>query len=274
MISWTAAGRSHVGRERERNEDAFRVDAGRGVFVVADGMGGHAAGDVASRLATRVLGEALAGAVEGGGDPEEALASGLLSAQGAIRRKISQAPSLREMGTTVTACVLRPSGGFWIGQLGDSRAYLWRSGRLELITHDHTWVQREIDRGRLRAEQAESHPQSSLLLRVLSADLPAEPDLLSGELYPGDVLLLASDGLTRMIPDQEIERTLAGSGSLEEHASKLIDAANAAGGRDNVTVILVKIREGNSGPDALPVGAEEASVSPAPAWGRSGAAPP
>jgi protein phosphatase len=145
------------------------------------------------------------------------------------------------MGTTLTVCLLDPSGLARVGHIGDSRLYRLRDGDLEQITHDHTWVQREVDAGRLSADAARTHPLSHIVTRVLSEDIEPEMDLLAASLAPGDLLLLATDGLYNMVSDAAIAETLARDLPLPELTNSLIDAANAAGGVDNVTVVLIRI---------------------------------
>ncbi|HET7322496.1 MAG TPA: protein phosphatase 2C domain-containing protein [Longimicrobiaceae bacterium] len=243
-IGWEAAGASDVGRVRSGNEDAFRMDVDRGVFLVADGMGGHAAGEVASRLAADTAAERLAAAVDDGvrgAALDGALRRGFLAAYDALLHCCAGDPATRGMGTTLTACVLEPSGTLRAGHIGDSRLYRLRAGRLKPLTHDHTWVQREVDAGRLSPAAAEDHPHSHILSRVLSEDISPEPDLLATPILPGDRLLLCSDGLYNMLPEPEIAAILAGPAPLPALAASLVDAANAAGGVDNVTVVIIVI---------------------------------
>jgi PPM family protein phosphatase len=244
-IRWEAAGATDVGRVRRGNEDAFLVDAARGVFVVADGMGGHAAGEVASALSVETVGRLLVEAVEGRAGPEpplpDVLGSAFQATWEAIRQCCRDDISKSGMGTTLTAAVIHPGGTCWIGHIGDSRAYRFRDGRLEQLTRDHTWVQREVDAGRLAAEAAERHPLSHILSRVLSADLPPEPDVMSLDLQPGDLLLLSSDGMHGLVSDPEIQAVAARGLPLPALLDALIDEANRRGGRDNITAVAARI---------------------------------
>ena len=248
-LAWEAAGGSDVGRVRRNNEDAFRLDAQRGVFLVADGMGGHAAGEVASALAADTALELLsaAAAAPGADALPAALGDAFHLAHRRIRDCCAAEPRNRGMGTTLTALVLRPDLSCHVGHIGDSRLYRLRGGRLEQLTRDHTWVQREVDAGRLAPAAARSHHLSHILTRVLSDDLDPEPDLLSGSCAPGDLLLLASDGLYNLLPDPAIARLLGEEGPLPDRVQALLDAANAAGGVDNVTVVLVRIVAASAG---------------------------
>jgi protein phosphatase len=243
-IAWEAVGASAVGRRRRGNEDSYRVDAPRGIFRVADGMGGHAAGEVASDLAASTVSETLAEAVDAGAGGDALLAimrESFHAAHEAIVHCCSDDASTRGMGTTLTVAVVDPAGVLHAGHIGDSRLYLLRGGALEQLTADHTWVQREADAGRLAPEAAHDHPLSHILTRVLSEDVDPEPDLLSVPLAPGDVLLLCSDGLYNMLSDQAIARLLSSDSSLPAVAETLVGAANRAGGVDNVTVIAVRV---------------------------------
>jgi PPM family protein phosphatase len=242
-IRWEAAGATDVGRVRRGNEDAFLVDAERGVFLVADGMGGHAAGEVASALAVETVGRMLLDApADGTGAPlSETMGAAFHAAWTEITRCCRDDPRKSGMGTTLTAAVIDPAGGGWIGHIGDSRAYRVRDGRLEQVTRDHTWVQREVDAGRVAAADAERHPLAHVLTRVLSADLPPDPDLLQVDLHPGDLLLLTSDGMHGLVSAAEIQEIVTGGAPLPALLAALIERANRMGGRDNITAVAVRI---------------------------------
>ena len=241
-IRWEAAGGTDVGRVRRGNEDNLLIDAERGLFLIADGMGGHAAGEVASALAVETVTRTLA--IESGKGKAElgnALRAALRAAQSRIVKESQNNPRTAGMGTTLTACVLLPEGEYQLGHIGDSRAYRLRQGHLEQLTPDHTWVQQEIDAGRLPPEGARTHPFAHVLTRVLSADAFQEPDLLSGTARPGDLFLLATDGLTGMLEDAEIRDILSEDRPLSELVGRLIERANAQGGVDNITAILLRV---------------------------------
>jgi PPM family protein phosphatase len=243
-ISWRAAGGTDVGRVRERNEDAFRADPELGILLVADGMGGHAAGEVASTVAADAAMAVLRGGVDESG-PEghrAAMGDAFLEAHRQIAARSAESPETRGMGTTLTAVVLQRTGAMQVGHIGDSRLYRLREGALAQVTRDHTWVQAEIDAGRLDAGALRTHPLSHILTRVLAADEASPPDLVEDLLVPGDVLLLCSDGLHNMVDDVAI----AGFLSVPEDppqsiVEKLIHAANEAGGVDNVTAVVVRV---------------------------------
>jgi PPM family protein phosphatase len=243
-IAWRAVGSTNAGRRRRGNEDAYHTDTARGIFLVADGMGGHAAGEIASELVSTTVAATLARARDEGAS-DDALLAVLQEASRTAHRSIVQCcegdPDCRGMGTTLTACIVDESGRCWIGHIGDSRLYRLREGTLEQITRDHTWVQREIDAGRLTADAARKHPLSHIITRVLSEDSDPRIDLLSETVTAGDTLLLATDGLYNMVDDRAISAILSESRPLAETTSRLIRAANRAGGVDNITVVLVEI---------------------------------
>ncbi|KPK79816.1 MAG: hypothetical protein AMS25_11335 [Gemmatimonas sp. SM23_52] len=244
-MKWQYAGRSDVGKVRQGNEDALFADEARGVFIVADGMGGHVAGEVASQIVTEMVGPGISRAVEEGisGEALQERALELIEdANRAIMERADNEPEKRGMGTTVTLLALMPDSRYLFQQVGDSRGYLLRDGALTQVTRDHTVVQQQVDRGALAPEQARDHPLSHILTRALGTEFDVETDTYSDEVKRGDVFLLCSDGLSGMLPDEEIKRILLSStGDVQEIADGLVDAANEAGGLDNITVLVVKI---------------------------------
>jgi serine/threonine protein phosphatase PrpC len=249
-LRWRAAGATDVGRVRPRNEDALMVDEARGIFLVADGMGGHAAGEIASGLAAEVVGGALADGMDRALDADDladAMVDAIRAADRAILAHSAADRSTEGMGTTVTACVLCPDGSYRLGHVGDSRAYLMRGGRLAQVTRDHTWVQREVDAGRLTPAGARRHHLSHILTRALGVEPAEPPDLMAGALLPGDLLLLATDGLTGFVTDRRLAAILAEPAPLEERVARMIRAANRRGGRDNITAVLVEIEGADDG---------------------------
>lgn len=243
-LAWRAAGGTHVGRMRRGNEDTCVVDSERGLFLVADGMGGHAAGEIASALAAEAVGGALRDGIDRGLQADElaqVMVESFRAADRAIAEHVAAHPATHGMGTTATACVLCTDGTYRIGHVGDSRAYLLRDEALAQVTKDHTWVQREVDEGRLTPAGARRHRLSHILTRALGSDPLDAPDLLGGELRPGDLLMLCSDGLTGMLSDRQLGRILSIPSTPEEHVDRLIRAANARGGRDNITAVVVEI---------------------------------
>lgn len=243
-LRWQAVGGTHVGRVRKGNEDAFLVDEARGVFLVADGMGGHVAGEIASDIAKRSVGGTLLEGVDRGlaaDDLAHSMVDSFRVADLAIAEHVSANPETEGMGTTVTAIVVCTDGTYRMGHIGDSRAYLLRDGALAQISKDHTWVQREVDEGRLTPSAARKHPYSHILTRALGADPSDAPDLQAGQLQAGDLLLLCSDGLTGMVTDAHLERILRTPATNEERIAEMIALANKRGGRDNITAVIVEM---------------------------------
>ena len=213
----------------------------RGIFVVADGMGGHAAGEVASEMAVRFITREL-GSLTGLSDDQvaERMRLAIRAANSAIFQRTLVEHDKRGMGTTVTALVLHNSR-FLVGQVGDSRAYLLRDGTLAQITKDHSYVQEQVDAGYLTPEQARAHPYSNVITRCVGANNDVMPDVYAGAVRPGDLFLLASDGLTGMLEDYQLAEILRAVQPPQALVDQLIAEANRHGGLDNITAILVRI---------------------------------
>jgi protein phosphatase len=251
IVKLEVAASSHIGLIRSQNEDSLLVRPEKRLFAVADGMGGHVAGEIASALAVEALDDALSTASTTADSPQalaDRLLAGMRSANERILERGRTEPETRGMGTTLTAIAF-PRGGTScaLAHVGDSRAYRLRDGQLDLLTRDHTWVQDQVDAGRLDPEQARGHPYANVLSRVLG--LPAL-DLVEAaiiEVKPHDLLLLCSDGLTAMLEEENILAILHAQPDLQVAAAQLIDAANEHGGVDNVTVVLVRA-DGAAGP--------------------------
>ncbi len=260
------AERSDTGRVRSTNEDSYLVRSP--LFVVADGMGGASAGEVASRLAV----EAFAAGLPSGAETEDRLESVVRSANALIHSEAQADPSRRGMGTTVTA-VLVGDGSAAVAHVGDSRAYLIRDGSIEQLTRDHTLVDELVRQGRLTAEEAAAHPQRSIITRALGPEPEVEVDTSTHELLAGDLLLLCSDGLTGMVDEPSLLHTVTAAKTLTAACRSLVKQANEAGGRDNITVVLVRVGESSSGREATKAGASKggaggAAGSPARGKGR------
>ena len=223
------------GRRRRRNEDAYVVRPP--LFAVADGMGGARAGEIASRLAAEALRE---GAAPGNGG-EEQVGALIQAANQRIFERSSADETASGMGTTITVALVE-DGIVRIGHVGDSRAYLIRGAKLEQLTEDHSLVAELLRSGKLSPEEAETHPQRSVITRALGTDPDVDADTFSVEAHEGDVFLLCSDGLTTMVDDEEILRTIeASSDDLERAARELVALANRGGGEDNITVVFFTI---------------------------------
>ncbi len=254
------AHRTDTGRQRNANEDAYFA---RGpLFAVADGMGGAQAGEVASRLAA----ESFEPVKRGEESPEAYLRAIARTANARIHR-LAQADSSRSgMGTTLTAALVEDDEVSF-AHVGDSRAYVFRDGELKLLTSDHSLVEELRRQGRLTDEQAEDHPQRSIITRALGPEREVEVDTMTYRARPGDVYLLCSDGLTTMVREERIAATVASSESLDDAVSSLVREANEAGGRDNITVVAFRVEEAEREADTKEVptligpAAEEAGLT-------------
>ena len=240
-----ATGATDVGLVREGNEDKYLHDDRLGIFAVADGMGGHEAGEVASAVAI----EALRAAVASGALITEAV----IQANTAVMEKADANPGMRGMGTTLTAAI-EVEGGLRIGHVGDSRAYVLRAGILARVTDDHSLVEELVRAGQITLEQAAVHPQRSVITRALGIDRSVEVDDISLELTDGDRVLICSDGLSGMVRETEISAIMRRETDTEATARALIDAANGGGGEDNITVVVIDVigEEGDPEPSPLP----------------------
>jgi PPM family protein phosphatase len=246
---------SDVGRKRKGNEDSLFVNPEQHLFVVADGMGGHAAGEIASKVAVDSINEFVCLT---GGDEEITWPFGLdenISYDGnrlktAIRyanRKVLEATKEKSeyegMATTVAAVLVDGDSGN-IGHVGDSRVYLMRDGEITQLTSDHSWVNEQIQSGVISPDQARTHPLRNVVTRALGGKPDLQVDMQLHKIKSGDVLLLCSDGLTTMITDEEISRLVGDAGrDVDKAAQSLVTSANAKGGEDNITVLLLRFDE-------------------------------
>lgn len=246
-----AAGLSDVGRVRTRNEDALALEPDQGLAVVADGMGGHPAGHIASRIAADTAVERLSDLLGTDGEWDDARGERMLEAVHAandrILREAEAHPEQRGMGTTLTALFVDPRAGrFLVGHVGDSRAYVYRDGALEQITRDHTWVQERVEAGDLPPEVARTHPMGHMLTQALGTQPDVDVQVAEGDAPPGSLFLVCSDGLVGMLDDHEVEAILrdeepADAEALERTAERLVADANEEGGTDNITVALLRV---------------------------------
>ncbi len=234
------AGFTDPGRKRRRNEDSFVMEPP--LFAVADGMGGAQAGEVASRLAAAAFRE-FHSADEL--DPEARLAAIIQEANRRIYERASEDAQVSGMGTTITAALVA-ADGLAIGHVGDSRAYRLRGGKFEQLTDDHSLVADLVRSGRITPEEADTHPQRSVITRALGTDREVDVDTFAVEAESEDLFLLCSDGLTTMVDDEEIRDLVTRAGDLDQAAKGLVKAANKAGGEDNITVVLFRLAEGES----------------------------
>jgi protein phosphatase len=234
---------SDQGRIRTSNEDSFVVNGRNKLFLVADGMGGHAAGEVASHIASSTLQELLTtGSSQG--DAAEALRFAAQAANARIYETQHQNPEYLGMGSTLTALMLR-GGKYYIAHVGDSRAYLLRDATLDQLTRDHSVVWHLFESGVLRKEDLSKHPQKNLIIRSIGPHPQVDIDIEAGEARERDVFLLCSDGLTDMLTDEAIHKILSdASKAPQELAETLVSAANDGGGPDNITVVVVRLEPG------------------------------
>ena len=235
--------RSDVGMIRSGNEDNFFAEADdrRGVFVVADGMGGHAAGEVASEMAVQIVSRHLLSLTSVLDQASaEKLAKAMRDANRAIYDRMLAEVDKQGMGTTASVLVLSDNQ-FLIGQIGDSRIYLLRDGALTQLTKDHSYVQEQVDAGLLTPEQARYHPYSNVITRCVGASESVDADIYEGEMKPGDVFLLASDGLTGMVDDRRLQAMLLARSGPGRIVDALIAEANGRGGLDNITAIVIQV---------------------------------
>jgi PPM family protein phosphatase len=254
------AGLTDVGRSRTNNEDAFAVTSAAGLAVLADGMGGYNAGEVASQMLTGFLRDELGRWLqEADGAPtsavQQAMAICLDNANRAIFESAQDNPRYSGMGTTLVVAVFRPEG-VWVGHVGDSRAYRLRAGRLEKITRDHSLLQEQLDAGLITPEQAQYALHKNLVTRAVGVEPQVELEAHLHLVQDGDLLLLCSDGLSDMVTDDELQTLCQAPVELDALCQSLVTAANERGGRDNITAVLARVG-----------GRGDGGSSPKPWWG-------
>lgn len=234
-------GSSDPGLIRSNNQDAYYIDPEGRFFIVADGMGGHAGGEEASRIATMEIQKYLLSNWESSKSSEDLLKSALWEANQAILLDQQNHSERRDMGTTVVVVIFLPGESPYIAHVGDSRLYRWRNQLLELITEDHTWVARALKVGDITIEEARNHPFRHVLSRCLGRDDLNEVDVQALDVKSGDRLLLCSDGLTEELSDEKIAYYLQENTEIEKTAQCLIQGAKDQGGHDNITVVIVQL---------------------------------
>jgi len=222
-----------VGKKRNLNEDGYIADGD--IFAVADGMGGHRAGEIASTMALDILRSNLAKRTK---EPLELrIVEAIKDANKKVHDKAVRDLDIRGMGTTLTVAIPQ-DGKLYAGHVGDSRLYLLRDGRLTQLTHDHSLVAQMVKSGHLKPEEAEVHPQRSIITRAIGSELNIEVDMIVENIKPKDRFLLCTDGLNAMLSDDEIAGILRDKDRLEDACRELVDWANDRGGKDNITVVL------------------------------------
>lgn len=237
MKAW---GITDKGIKRANNQDFIYV--GHNVFIVADGMGGHSAGEVASRLAVKKITENLEKKLKNVHEDDQVLQlikEAIIYGNRKLREYAKIHTACADMGTTIAACVILLSKAF-IANIGDSRTYLIRGGNIHQVTKDHSLVSEMLDRGQISAEEARFHPQKNVITRALGTDETVEIDFYMIDLMQDDILLLCSDGLTSVLEDQEILRILTFSTHYEEALSQLVNKVNELGGPDNISIIIIQ----------------------------------
>lgn len=253
MLPISSAVASHPGLRREENEDSYCVRPDLGLYLVADGMGGHAAGEVASRIVVEVVEAFIADTRTADANRtwpfplERALSFEANRIKAALRlanRRIASSmetnESLRGMATTAAA-VLFSEERTVVAHVGDSRVYRFRAGELEQVTHDHSWVSEQVRAGVMTEADARQHPWRNVVTRALAGGDDPDVELSEVSLLPRDRVLVCSDGLSSVVTKQAIEAVLSAPGSLESVCQALIEAANAGGGPDNITVVLLEV---------------------------------
>lgn len=239
MLNLQAAGRTDVGQVRTTNEDAFGYCVEDGVFALCDGMGGAAAGEVASRIAVDTLIDRLC-AARSHENRHKVLEGAIADANQRVHTHATRDATLHGMGTTLVALAIAGNRAL-IGNVGDSRCYLFRRGRLTRQTHDHSLVDEQVRLGQLTQDEADHSPLRNVITRAIGTQTSVSADISELALQPGDLLLLCSDGLTREISDERIAAILAEAADLDQLCARLVGAAKAAGGHDNVTTVVVRV---------------------------------
>ena len=238
MIRAHVGSCTHVGQLRDGNEDSFVAEDG--LYFVADGMGGHSAGEVASAIAVKTLADLHLSAERGLAD-EDQVADAVSTANLAIFMEAIEDPSKAGMGTTLTGLVVTEplAHRVVVANVGDSRTYLWRHGELRQVTKDHSHVQSLVDRGAITRAEARVHFQRNIVLRAMGIESHVDVDTFPLEVEDGDRFIMCSDGLVDEAPDEEIEAEIRQSNGVQDLADRLVDLANRNGGRDNITVVVV-----------------------------------
>ena len=241
VVHYLASAITDRGRKRPSNEDAFGYSVEDGVYLVCDGMGGAAAGEIASSLAVDEVLRLLEGQGHSAsaGPMPESLEQAIAAANEAIFTRSQRNQRLNGMGTTLVALAVRERHA-WVLNIGDSRCYRLRNGHLEQITADHSLVEEQVRNGRMTPADAQRSPLKNVITRALGTQCRVTADVFALETEPGDLFLLCTDGLTRELPDAMIESMLQTSRSLADHCTCLVEAAKKAGGQDNITCMLVR----------------------------------
>jgi protein phosphatase len=251
MVRFLSAGTSHVGFLRTNNEDAYLAVPEAGFFAISDGMGGQAAGEIASQYFIETAQSAFGTLVSNSGEADIAWVEKVFRrANETILEYAAQNPDDLGMGCTGEILVFYGSH-YIIGHVGDSRIYVLRDGVLRQLTKDHSLVQLQVDQGMLTSEEAKTHPKKNIILRAVGTHPSVSCDILRGEGLNHDIFLLCTDGLTDLVNDSQIQSVLLSPSPVQQKVERLIEAALLAGGKDNVTVVLCEVQIEDRGEQAL-----------------------
>ncbi|GAB4283371.1 MAG: Stp1/IreP family PP2C-type Ser/Thr phosphatase [Candidatus Rifleibacteriota bacterium] len=245
-LRYSAYGTTNIGKVREHNEDAFYVSDKGGFFIVSDGMGGLAAGEVASRITKETISKILEESFATAKSVEALLKKAFLQANAAVRKALDESSRKKGMGCTCVVLAFRDND-FFIAYVGDSRIYLYRSGKLKQITRDHSYVEELFLRGLISEEEKKDHPYKNTITRYVGHADTLEVDISSGPVSNNDTFLLCSDGLSGEVDDSEIERILGAETEPEKQVNALVEKALENGGGDNITAIVVKVEKKSPG---------------------------
>ncbi len=245
-MRYSVFGATHVGKVRDHNEDAFFVSENGSFFLVSDGMGGLAAGEIASKITSDTVSEVLTKQLESSGSVEKVIRTAFLKANSEVRKAMNGISSSKGMGCTCVVLVFKEND-FYIGYVGDSRIYLYRNGHLKQITRDHSYVEELFMRGLITAEEKKDHPYKSSITRYVGHADTIEVDISSGPVANDDIFILCSDGLSGEVEDEKIQHVCSENLPMEKNVEKLIDMALENGGGDNITVVAVKVEKKKPG---------------------------
>lgn len=245
-MRYSVFGTTHVGKVRDHNEDAFFVSENGSFFLVSDGMGGLAAGELASKITRDTVSELLTQQLEATDSVEKTIRAAFEKANTEVRKAMSDMAAAKGMGCTCVVLVFKEND-FFVGYVGDSRIYLFRNSQLKQLTRDHSYVEELFMRGLITAEEKKDHPYKSSITRYVGHAEKIEVDISSGPVANDDIFILCSDGLTGEVEDEQIQVICEQGLAMEESVGKLVNQALENGGRDNITVVSVKVEKKKPG---------------------------
>lgn len=241
-MRYSAFGATNIGKVRKHNEDAFYVSPQGGYFIVSDGMGGLAAGEIASAITRETIIECFENSFVNTNSVEKLMKDAFSKANAAVRKQVSETNTKKGMGCTCVVLAFRDNN-FFVSYVGDSRVYLFRSGKLKQLTRDHSYVEELFLRGLITEEEKKDHPYKNTITRYIGHTEKIEVDTFSGPVLNGDEFLLCSDGLTGEVEDKQIEEILKSKSEPTKQVNALIEQALENGGHDNITVVVVKVEK-------------------------------